>query len=577
MEEDGDYMEDDNFYPSDFEDDVSEMVGVEEFLQGVDIGNLGFQETHFLSSNGESDEDEEDVGEEIIEPWEEVLEEGVEHVNIGDSTPSSIFQDIPIETFPKYVHFNLQSLALMIDCIRGEYSPSYQQIHVENSLFCPLSNLHRPFTQKNVKSLTIERWQKLQGRLKVVELSSGFVLSPLNDTKGRQIPPIESWPSIVHRGHIDKNGKHLSFSMTLNAIRTQWSTDIYVGEIQSSFIQHCMNSCEVCQEKKLWDEVVKVPLENLSATLDALCTKYIVLRWRVKCHVWKTKTSTLYRCHHGHNKNRPHRRTVDVKPMDDKGSRRNRTSRLCGFKFQMKVEEPNVSNSSNTLPHGKLQATIYVHSKHSGHTPGFDSNLFFLPVHSYVIAWIMENLKFMLSPRAFEATFKTNQYGLPFYAAIVSNEDGIGIPVFYMFCSNDVREGHEGLVIETALSHIFGSLGEVTPFAIIIDKHKPSLNAIQRVVSNDVHYWTYKKGTKTQIGGQVLLCHFHAMKTWSENLLTKVLNEDKDRVWRALHVLMLCPSEDHFNENLTRFCIEFQYIPTFAKYVISGWARITCP
>ncbi|KAG0571690.1 hypothetical protein KC19_VG034300 [Ceratodon purpureus] len=101
MEEDGDYIEDDNFCPSDFEDDVSEMVGVEEFLQGVDIGNLGFQETHFLSSNGESDEDEEDVGEEIMEPWEEVLEEGVEHVNIGDSTPSSIFQDIPIETFPK--------------------------------------------------------------------------------------------------------------------------------------------------------------------------------------------------------------------------------------------------------------------------------------------------------------------------------------------------------------------------------------------------------------------------------------------------------------------------------------------
>ncbi|KAG0571689.1 hypothetical protein KC19_VG034400, partial [Ceratodon purpureus] len=171
----------------------------------------------------------------------------------------------------------------MIDCIRGEYSPSYQQIHEANSLFCPLSNLHRPSTQKNVESLTIERWQKIQGKLKVVQLSSGFVLSPLNDTKGRQIPPIESWPSIVHGGHIDKNEKHLSLSMTLNAIRTQWSTDIYVGGIQSSFIQHCMNSCEVCQEKKLWDEVVKVPLENLSATLDALCTKYIVLRRRVKC------------------------------------------------------------------------------------------------------------------------------------------------------------------------------------------------------------------------------------------------------------------------------------------------------
>jgi hypothetical protein len=404
MEEDGDYMEDDNFYPSDFEDDLSEMVGVEEFLQGVHIGNLGFQETHFLSSNGESDSDEEDVGEEILEPWEEVLEEGVEHVNIGGPTPSSIFEDIPIETFPKYVHFNLQSLALMIDCIRGGYFPSYQQIHEANSFFCPLSNLHRPSTQKNVESLTIERWQKLQERLKVVELLSGFVLSPLNDTKGRQIPPIEYWRSIVHGGHIDKNGKHLSISMTTNAIRSQWSTDSYVGGIQTSFIQNCMNSCDVCQEKKMWDEVVKVPLENLSATIDALCTKYIVLRRRLKCRVGKTKTVTYYRCHRGKNKNRPHRRTVDVKPMDDKGSRRNRTSRLCSCEFQMKVEEPNVSKCSNTLPHSKLQATIYVHSKHSGHTPGSDSDLFFLPVHPYVIAWVMENLKFMLSPRAIEAT-----------------------------------------------------------------------------------------------------------------------------------------------------------------------------
>ena len=65
-------MEDDNFYPSDFEDDLSEMVGVEEFLQGLGFGDLGFQETHFLSSNGESDEEQEDDGEEILEPWEEV-------------------------------------------------------------------------------------------------------------------------------------------------------------------------------------------------------------------------------------------------------------------------------------------------------------------------------------------------------------------------------------------------------------------------------------------------------------------------------------------------------------------------
>jgi hypothetical protein len=178
---------------------------------------------------------------------------------------------------------------------------------------------------------------------------------------------------------------------------------------------------------------------------------------------------------------------------------------------------------------------------------------------------------------ALDSTFKTNQYGLPFYAAIVPNQDGIRIPVFYMLCSNDMKQGHEGLAIEIALTHVFESLGKIRPSAIVIDKHKTSLNAIQKIVNNDVHCWTYEGGKKLQTGGRVLLCHFHVMKAWSENLLTRIPNEDKDRVWRALHVLMLCPSEIHFDENLRRFCVEFQHIPTFATYINSGWAGINVP
>jgi hypothetical protein len=178
---------------------------------------------------------------------------------------------------------------------------------------------------------------------------------------------------------------------------------------------------------------------------------------------------------------------------------------------------------------------------------------------------------------ALDSTFSTNQFGLPLYAAIVPNQDGIGIPVFYMLCSNVPKQGHEGIAIEIALTHVFESLGKIRPSAIVIDKHKTSLNAIQKIVNNDVHCWTYEGGAKVQIGGRVLLCHFHVMKAWSENLLTRIPNEDKDRVWRALHVLMLCPDETHFDENLRRFCIEFQHIPSFATYINSGWAGINVP
>ena len=117
MEDDGDHMKDDNFYPSDFDDDLNELVGMEEFFQGVheksntNIGSSTFQETYFLLSNGKSDMKWGKDLEEILEPWEDLSVKVIEHMNIGTPTPheftSSFFEDISIETIPKYVHFTL--------------------------------------------------------------------------------------------------------------------------------------------------------------------------------------------------------------------------------------------------------------------------------------------------------------------------------------------------------------------------------------------------------------------------------------------------------------------------------------
>jgi hypothetical protein len=292
----------------------------------------------------------------------------------------------------------------MIDSIRGDIFLHFTK-YMKQIFFCLLSNLHEHSSINNMKTHTIERWKKIQGKLKVVQVFGVYALCPLRDTKDRQIPPIEYWRSMVHKGHVDKNGKHLSISSTTNGIRTQWSTDINVGGINSSFIQDCVNSCEVCQEKKMWDEVVTVPLEDLNASFDELCTKHIVLRRRYKCRVWKTKTVTYYRCHRGGNKERPYRKMSDMKPIDQRKSRRDRTSRLCDCEFQIKVVEPKISRSSSNLVH----ATIYIHSKHSGHNPGSDADLFFLPVHPHVIVWVMENLKYMHSPRNMEAASERAQ------------------------------------------------------------------------------------------------------------------------------------------------------------------------
>lgn len=60
---------------------------------------------------------------------------------------------------------------------------------------------------------------------------------------------------------------------------------------------------------------------------------------------------------------------------------------------------------------------------------------------------------------ALDSTFGTNQYGLPLYAAIVPNQDGIGVPVFNMLWTKDKEEGHEGIALEDMRAlHRFGRL-----------------------------------------------------------------------------------------------------------------------
>ena len=117
---------------------------------------------------------------------------------------------------------------------------------------------------------------------------------------------------------------------------------------------------------------------------------------------------------------------------------------------------------------------------------------------------------------AIDSTFCTNQYGLPLYAAVVPNQDGKGVPVFYILCTRDVKQkqgqNHEGIALELALTAAFASIGNVRPSAILIDKHKTSLNAINEIVGKDIHCWRVENEEKIQVDKNVLLCHFHVMK-----------------------------------------------------------------
>jgi hypothetical protein len=120
------------------------------------------------------------------------------------------------------------------------------------------------------------------------------------------------------------------------------------------------------------------------------------------------------------------------------------------------------------------------------------------------------------------------------YAAIVPNRDGKGVPIFYMLCTRDVKreqgQSHKGIVLELALIVIFASIGDVRPSTILIDKHKTSLNAINEVVGKDIHCWRVENGEKIQIARNMLLCHFHVMKAWSEIFFSRFPAIDKDNI-----------------------------------------------
>ena len=58
------------------------------------------------------------------------------------------------------------------------------------------------------------------------------------------------------------------------------------------------------------------------------------------------------------------------------------------------------------------------------------------------------------------------------------------------------------------LSAVFASTGEETPSAIVIDKHKTSLNSINNVILNDIHCWSFVNVTKVQIAEKLSIVIF---------------------------------------------------------------------
>lgn len=52
---------------------------------------------------------------------------------------------------------------------------------------------------------------------------------------------------------------------------------------------------------------------------------------------------------------------------------------------------------------------------------------------------------------AIDSTFKTNKFGLPLFAAVLPNQIGVGIPIWFMLCTSDVGARHDVIALELTI------------------------------------------------------------------------------------------------------------------------------
>ena len=178
--------------------------------------------------------------------------------------------------------------------------------------------------------------------------------------------------------------------------------------------------------------------------------------------------------------------------------------------------------------------------------------------------------------RAIDSTFKTNQFGLPLYAAIAPNAMGVGIPLWYMICSSDKGSNHEQVALETCLKVIFARMPRTRPNAIVIDKSWTSYNAISNVIAQDRESWIVTNGERSQTRCRLLLCQFHAKKSWVDNLLPKVSAAERNPLYQRMCQLMHCINESSFNVMCEEVRQEYLDKPGVWQYIEGGWCGQTC-
>ena len=91
----------------------------------------------------------------------------------------------------------------MIKCLQGGFVSTFNKIYKSDASFRPLFHTHERPIDSNDSRHIIDRWQKIQESVKVINITNRLGLSPLKDSKDIKISSIENWSLIIQSSHVD--------------------------------------------------------------------------------------------------------------------------------------------------------------------------------------------------------------------------------------------------------------------------------------------------------------------------------------------------------------------------------------
>ena len=109
-----------------------------------------------------------------------------------------------------------------------------------------------------------------------------------------------------------------------------------------------------------------------------------------------------------------------------------------------------------------------------------------------------------------------------------------------------------GTALYLTLKAVFENMGSIRPNAIVIDKDKTERIAVLKVIKEDRFCWEDKQIGGIQTKCRLLLCWFHAKKTWVEHLLPKVSEEQRNDLYKLMCDMLEAVTEGDFNEAYQR-------------------------